>query len=280
MGRSASWLEEMTMARSPAGESVITRAARVLEAFEHDRRVLTVAEIARKADVPVPTAHRLVAQLLEAGFLEREGPHRVRIGMRLWEIAVLGARALELREAAMPFLEEVHAKTQHHTQLAVLDRGEVLVIERLSARGALDGILAKAGRRVPAHAGAVGFVLMAHAGAWVQDEVLVAPLTRYNPRTPTDPDQLRKLWDAARRQGYAVCDGFVDARALSIAVPVTGADGGVVAALGAVVPSADAQPMALVSALLAAAQGIGRALRTPAPPGQTRMFRYAPAPPG
>jgi DNA-binding IclR family transcriptional regulator len=125
------------MARWATGESVLAHAARVLEAFEHDRRVLTVAEIARKTGLPVPTAHRLVAQLLDLGFLERDEGNRVRIGPHLWEIAALGAQALHLREAAMPYLEQVHVATQQHTQLDVLEGKDVLVVEWLKAREAL-----------------------------------------------------------------------------------------------------------------------------------------------
>ncbi|MBG7699809.1 helix-turn-helix domain-containing protein [Streptomyces sp. MC1] len=255
------------MARSQAGESVLARAARVLAAFGHDSRVLTVAEIARRAALPVPTAHRLVAQLLDVGFLERTEGHGVRVGLHLWEIASLGARALDLREAAMPFLEDIHAATRQHTQLTVLDGTDVLVLEWLRAREALPGLRLHAGRRIPAHAAAAGAVLLAHAEARAQEEVLAGPLTRLSDRTPTDPSDLRSLWAHARRRGYAVCDGFVDARATGIAVPVPGRNARPVAAIGVVVPADEARPMELVPALLAAARGIGRALSTPPSPG-------------
>ena len=259
------------MPRWTTGESVLARAARVLEAFEHDRRSMTVAEIARRTGLPSPTAHRLVAQLLDVGFLERTDRHRVRVGLHLWEIAALGARAPDLREAAMPYLEDVHVATRQHTQLTVLEGGDVLVVEWLKAREALGGLLLQAGRRVPAHAVAAGAVLLAHADGRLQEEILAGPLARFSDRTPTDPHELRTLWAHARRQGYVVCDGFVDPRALSIAVPVCGPDGAPVAAIGVVVPVGDAEPMAFVPVLLAAARGIGRALHAPAPPRSTRM---------
>ncbi|MGW0084722.1 IclR family transcriptional regulator [Streptomyces sp. NPDC003393] len=255
---------------------MLARAARVLETFDHDRRVLTVAEIARRAAVPVPTAHRLVAQLLDVGFLERVEEHRVRVGLHLWEIAALGARALDLREAAMPYLEDVHAATRQHTQLTVLEGTDVLVVEWLKARESLRGLLLHAGRRVPAHAAAGGAVLLAHAGAARQEVVLAGPLTRLSDRTPTDPHELRRLWAHARRQGYIVCNGFVHPQGTSIAVPVPGRDGGAVAAIGVVVPTAEAQPWTLVPALLTAARGIGRTLRTPAPSGPAHTRRHRP----
>lgn len=259
------------MARWPTGEPVLARAARVLEAFDQARQGLTVAEIGRRTGLPVATAHRLVAQLLEVGFLERDEGHRVRVGLHLWEIASLGARALDLREAAMPYLEDVHVATGQHTQLTVLEGKDVLVVEWLKARQSLRGVLLHAGRRVPAHAVAGGAVLLAHAGPELQEEILAGPLARFNDRTPVDPRELRSLWAHARRTGYVVFDGFVDHKALSIAAPVTGRDGRVAAAVGVVVPSAGCQPMSFVPVLLAAAHGIGRALRSPVPVRTTRL---------
>lgn len=264
------------MARWTTGESVLARAARVVEAFDAEHRLLTVAEIARRADLPVPTVHRLVAQLLDVRFLEREGGHRVRIGLHLWELAALGARALDLREAAMPYLQDVHIATRQHTQLSVLEGKDVLVVEWLKARNVLKELILHAGRRVPAHVVAGGAVLMAHASSDLQQQVLAGPLARFNDRTPTEPDELRRLWAYARKHGYVVCDGFVNPRALSVAVPVTGRDGDVVAAIGVVVRAQDAQPMALVPVLLAAAHGIGRALSSRVPERPTRMWPCRP----
>jgi DNA-binding IclR family transcriptional regulator len=264
------------VARSPAGEPVLRRAARLLESFEHDRQVLTVAQLARRADLPVPTAHRLVAQLVDVGFLERTGRSGVRVGIRLWEIAASAPRAVDLREVAMPFLEDVQAATRQHTALYVLDGLDVLVIERLWSRGALRGVLLKAGRRIPAHGLAAGLVLLAHADEETKERVLTARLRRYNERTPTEPDQLRSLWDTARRRGHLICEGFVHREATSIAVPVRDTGDEVIAALSVVVPQESADPKSYVSVLLAAAHGIRRVLAGPPGRGRTRNLSYLP----
>jgi DNA-binding IclR family transcriptional regulator len=264
------------VARSPAGESVLQRAARLLESFEHDRQVLTVAQLARRTDLPVPTAHRLVAQLVDVGFLERAGRSGVHVGIRLWEIAASAPRAVDLREAAMPFLEDVQAATRQHTAIYVLDGLDVLVIERLRSRGAVSGVLLKAGRRIPAHALASGHVLLAHADEETQQRVLAARLRRYNERTPTEPKQMRALWESARERGFLVCEGFVHREATSIAVPVRDSADEVIAALSVVVPRETTDPRSYVSVLLAAAHGIRRVLSGPPVRGRTRNLSYLP----
>ncbi|MGH3517424.1 MAG: IclR family transcriptional regulator [Haloechinothrix sp.] len=253
------------MAKSSAGQSVLTRVMRVLEAFEKETHVLTASQIARRADLSVPTAHRLVAELVKLGLLERDSDHRVRVGVRLWEIAARAPRALGLREAAMPFMEDLHAATRQHTQLGVLAGKEVLFIERLSARNAVINVT-EIGGRLPVHASSGGLVLLAHSDRVLQEEVMESPLRRYTRNTPTNPRRLRELLAAIRAHGYVICDGFIHPDAMGIAVPVHGADNSVVAALAVVVPSKDSQPMMHVPALIAAARGITRAMgATPQP---------------
>ena len=121
------------MANSPSGDSVTERIVRILETFSADRTLQTVADIGRRSGLPSSTAHRQVEALVGAGLLERDDDARVRLGMRLWELALRGSAALRLRQAAMPFMERVQAAIREHTQLAVLEQDEALFLERLSS---------------------------------------------------------------------------------------------------------------------------------------------------
>jgi DNA-binding IclR family transcriptional regulator len=187
----------------------------------------------------------------------------VRIGVRLWELAFRASPALSLREAAMPFLEDLHAIVGHHVQLGVLDGAEVLFLERLSAPGAVINFTRIAGR-LPLHASSSGVVLLAHADRELQERVLAAPLARYTAATVTTPDRLRSLLADVRRQGFVQLNGHVHEEATGIAVPVRDARGDVVAALSAIVPN-DGQGHTRIPALLAAARGVQRSLTTPRP---------------
>ena len=76
---------------------MIERVARILESFSSTRVAQTPSDIARRSQLPNSTAHRLVAELVDAGLLEREESGAVRIGMRLWELTTRGSHALGLR---------------------------------------------------------------------------------------------------------------------------------------------------------------------------------------
>ncbi|TNC18814.1 IclR family transcriptional regulator [Amycolatopsis alkalitolerans] len=239
-------------------ETVLGRVVRILEVFGTDTTAVGVSELARRADLHVATASRLVEQLVGYGWLQRDGDRKVRIGVRLWELASRASPTLPLREAAMPYMEDLHAVVRQHTQLGVLDGDEVLFVERLSARHAVINLTRIAGR-LPLHVSSSGEVLLAYAPPELQERVLQEPLRAYTPKTVTDPKVLRRRLADIRREGFVVCAGFVDERATGIAVPVRGPGGDVVAALSVVVPN-DAKARMQVPALRAAALGISRAM--------------------
>jgi DNA-binding IclR family transcriptional regulator len=181
-----------------------------------------------------------------------------RVGVRMWELAQRASPTLSLREAAMPFLEDLHAVIGHHVQLAVLDGDEVLFVERMSAPNAVINYTRIAGR-LSLHASSSGLVLLAHAPVEQQERVLAGPLRRLTPNTPTRTAQVRPMLADIRRQGYALCPGFIHVDATGVAAPVRDRSGAVVASIGAVVPN-DGNAYVHVPALLAAARGIGRTL--------------------
>lgn len=246
------------MPRAATGESVLSRAVRLFEAFGSTRRELTVTEIARRSDLHVATASRLIAELVRLDLLTRTENGRVRVGMRMWELAQRASPALTLREAAMPYLEDLHAVVGHSVQLGVLDGQEVLFLERLSAPGAVVNITPIAGR-LPLHASSSGMVLLAHGPADVREKILCGPLERFTPHTVTDPRRLRQVLADLRRNGHVVNNGHIHMDATGLAVPVRDGTGTVVAALSAVVPN-DGQAFAVVPVLQAAARGIGRSI--------------------
>lgn len=247
------------MANSPSGDTMIDRIVRVLDTFDSSRTTQTASEIARRARLPMSTAHRLVAELTAAGLLERDELGGLRIGLRLWELTLRGSHALGLRQAAMPFMEDVQSEVRQHTQLALLEHGEVLFIERLSSRDSGANITKIAGR-LPLHASSSGLVLLAFASPELQERVLAGPLAPHSPETITDPAALRRKLAEIRRRGYAYAPGYIESVSTGIAVPVRGPSGRTVAALSVVVPRGDEDEESMVLSLRRAALGISEAL--------------------
>ena len=231
----------------------------VLAAFTRERPALTLSDIARVAAVPLSTAHRLVGELCGWGALERGEDGLYRIGLRMWELGALAPRALGLREAALPFMEDLYEVTHENVQLAVRDEDEVVFVERFAARDAV-AVLTQVGGRFALPPTGVGLVLLAHAPRDVQERVLAGPLRRYTTHTITDPGQLRRVLAEVRRRGVAVSDRQVTTDAVSVAAPIQ-VRGSVVAALSIVVRGSSAAAVrTMTPGVRAAARGISRTL--------------------
>ncbi|QSB16725.1 IclR family transcriptional regulator [Natronosporangium hydrolyticum] len=242
------------------GRSVTSKVLALLGAFGPADPALTLSELARRAGISLPTAHRRVAELVEWGALERGEDGRYRIGLRLWEVGALAPRGLGLREQALPFLEDLYDVTHENVQLAIRDGLELVFIERIAGRHAVP-VLTRVGGRFALPATGVGLVLLAHAPAEVQEQLLAAPLRRYTALTITDPSALRRVLADVRRQGYAVSDRQVTMDSFSVAAPIRGPDDAVVAAVSLVVAHERADPLTLAPLVRAAGRGISRALR-------------------
>jgi len=235
------------------------RVLAILGCFGIDRPTLTLSEISRLADIPLTTAHRQVAELRHWGALERDEHGRYRIGLRLWEVGSLAPRSIGLREAALPFFEDLYEATHENILVAVLDGSDVVYVERISGSRAVHAV-SRPGSRLPAHATAVGLVLLAHAAPDEVEAVLGRPLKRLTEHTVTDPTRVRRSLAEVRRTGYAISDRQVELVSVSVAAPVYGTGNAVVAGLSIVVPARGVQARRYVPAVLAAARGISRSL--------------------
>lgn len=244
--------------RTP-GRSVTSRVLDALGAFDAEHPRLTLTEIARRADLPVQTAARLLAELVGGQALVRRPDGRYEIGRRLWQLGLLAPVNQELREVALPFMHDIHAATGDVVHLAVREGDAALYVERMVGSGSVP-VLSRMGARLPLHATGVGKVLLAEAPPDVVERVLGC-LTRVTRHTIVEPGRLMRELAETRRRGYARTSEEMTLGACSVAVPVRPSPGPPVAALGVVTPSARPQVNRLVPTLLVAAAGLGRALQ-------------------
>lgn len=244
-----------------AGASVTSRALSLLGAFDHGHRMLSLTELAGRAQMPLPTAHRLVGELVEWGALTRLADGRYAIGRRLWDVGLLAPVQTGLRQAASPFLHDVYAATLATVHLGVRDGHQVLYVERLSGRASVP-IVSTVGSRLPLHCTGVGKVLLAFAPDAVQREILHSRLRRVTRHTVTTPMLLAEQLRRVRLEGYATTVEEMSLGACSVAVPIR-QSGDVVASMGIVVASLRRERARLVSALQVAASGIERSLGAP-----------------
>jgi DNA-binding IclR family transcriptional regulator len=250
--------------KKPAvGEPVVDRALRLLAAFDPSHRNLTLSALARRADIPLSSTRRLAERLVEWGALERDRSGRYVIGLRMYEVASLSPRAFGLRDLAMPYIEDLHAVTREHVQLAVLEGSHVVLVERRSRARAVE-VEYRIGGQLPILSTALGLTLLAYLPDDEVQRVLEGCEHPDDIEIAKRPAVVNKTLAEVRKKGISVVTRNEPAPIIAVAAPIRGTDHQVAAALSIVVP-AGTPPDSYSHVVLAAARGIARALRSGPP---------------
>jgi DNA-binding IclR family transcriptional regulator len=255
------------MGESPV--SMVERMTLVLDAFDAASPRLTLAELTERTGLPRSTTHRILEQLVELRWLEHGG-QTYGLGMRALELGGLAVAHHELREVATPLLAELHRRTGAVASLAVLDRRDVVFVDRQGS-GLTSDVVTRVGGRAPAHATAAGKAIL----AWTDDATLRAGwghrLPTRTPRTITTLEALRQdLAQVRARSGVAYEREEVAQGSASVAVALRG-HGPALAALQLSGAARQVSLERLGPYLLDAARSASRALFPP--PGQRRRSR-------
>lgn len=222
----------MAVIRTAPGESVTYRALRLLDAFDERHPVLTLSQVARRADMPVATAQRRLGDLVDGRLLTRRADGRYEIGARMWHLGQLSRPTL-MREAALPHLQDLVALTGHTAHVAVLDGIGALVVDRIAGSRTLPTRHSPGGR-LPLHSTAVGKVLLAFAPPSVEEQAL-RMLARETAHTITDRAKMERHLEEVRRTRIAPSRQEHRMGTCSIATPVfQGSE--VMAAIGLLAP--------------------------------------------
>ncbi|GGJ69071.1 IclR family transcriptional regulator [Streptomyces brasiliensis] len=199
------------------GRTVTSKVLALLGAFEGGRHALSLSDLAQHADLPLPTAHRLVGELVDWGALERDDQGRYSVGLRLWEVAQNAGR--HLRDTARPYLQDLFSLTHETAHIAIRDGDEALYIDRIYGSTRVPRA-SRVGGRLPLHATAVGKVLLAYEEEWVREAYLAHRLEAATRHTHINPGRLAAELRKVRDEGYATTQEEVREGSCSIAVPV------------------------------------------------------------
>jgi DNA-binding IclR family transcriptional regulator len=199
--------------------TVLGRSAAIMEAFNGPRQVLSLGDLNKHTRLPKSTLHRLVDQLCQVGWLERDrGGYRV--GMRLFELGTLAVEGSRLHEAAFPHLQALAARTGLAAQLGVLNRADVVYLERIVV-GPVR-LPTRRGGRKPAYCTALGKAMAAYDDADIHT-VISAPMPRKTAKTITEPCALWAELKHVREAGVAFDRGEAYEELVCVAAPIRSA---------------------------------------------------------
>jgi IclR family pca regulon transcriptional regulator len=242
----------------------LERGLAVIRVFGPDRPRLTLSDVARHTGLTRATARRFLLTLVELGYVDFDG-RLFSLRPQVLELGYSYLSGLTTPEVALPYMEDLAARVSASASLCVLDREDVFYVAHVPASRML-AVRVPVGTRVPAHATAMGQVLLAALPAEQRRQYLdTARLDQLTPKTLSTRHELTAALDAVYRSGYALGDQGLEENLFAVAVPVTDGRGSVVAALGistqAVTPAAQPQHDDYLAALLETAAQISAQLR-------------------
>jgi IclR family pca regulon transcriptional regulator len=210
----------------------LARGLAVIRAFTQQRRHLTIAQLSHRTGIPRAAVRRCLYTLAKLGYVvsdEARG-YSLRPGILALGHAYLSSTPL----AAMvqPLLDHISDALHESSSMAVLEGDEILYIARSTTTTRLMSIDLGIGSRLPAYCSSMGRVLLAALPPAELDAYLsLVKLTRLTGRTIVSVPELKRALEEVRRNEHSVVDQELEIGLRSIAVPVTGPSGEVVASI-------------------------------------------------
>jgi DNA-binding IclR family transcriptional regulator len=240
------------------GASVLERAFSLLEVLGSDSASVGLAELARRAGLPKATVYRLANQLVELHVLERAG-QEYQLGLKLFELGNSVTRQRELREAALPFMEDLYEATHETIHLGVLDNVEVLYVEKIAGRRACN-VPTTLGTRKPLHCTALGKAILAFSSPQLLEAVIQNGLLRRTRYTITNPHRLQLELARGAESGVSYDREEYELGITCVGSPLLNRAGRAWAAISVTGPTTRFRPERTATAVRTAALGLTRIL--------------------
>ncbi|HEX2033657.1 MAG TPA: IclR family transcriptional regulator [Chloroflexota bacterium] len=258
--------------------SGVAAALGVLEVLTESEEALPLSELARRLGVSKATVARVVAELVESGYVARLPSGRAyRADYGLLALAGDLLKRLVLRQRAAPHLLRLAARTRLICYLGVLWRRETIVLDRAAPHLVHEQAM-DIGKRSPMHGSSMAKAILAYLPEEVRRRTLedyeFRPLT---PRSITSAPAFLEELEHTRSRGYATSDGELSDWARSVAAPVLGPDGLPVGALAAADWDPGQMPAVRLTSVVEetreAALAVSHAIGFAAPPFPSRSLR-------
>ncbi len=140
---------------------VIERMFTLMNVLASREEAISLKEISEKTGLHPSTAHRILNDLATGRFVDRAQPGNYRLGMRLLELGNLVKNRLNVRDAALGPMRELHRLTQQPVNLSMRQNDEIVYIERAYSERSGMQVVRAIGGHAPLHLTSVGKLFLA-----------------------------------------------------------------------------------------------------------------------
>jgi len=227
----------------PPGEAknpvqVIERMMTLLDVLSYYHDPVSLKQLALETGLHPSTAHRILASMAATGFVERADPGTYRLGIRLLELGNLVKSRINIRESAMPPMQELHQKIGESVNLGVRQGDEIVYVERTSSGRSSVRVVHLVGARALLHVTAAGKLYLAEDDRdKLRDYARRTGLPGLTPHSITALPALEKELDRVRRHGVAYDNEEIEIGLRCVAAPVRDDTGELVAGLSVSAPT-------------------------------------------
>jgi len=216
---------------------VIDRMMSLLDALARQSTPANLKQLATDTRLHPSTAHRILAVMVENRLVDRIEPGTYRLGIRLLELGNLVRTRLNVRQEALPFMQDLHEELKETVNLSVRQGDEVVYVERVSTNSQMMRVVQIVGTRAPLHVTAVGKVFLSGDApeAWAEYARRTG-LPRMTEHTLTDAAALAQELELVRAQGYAHDNEEAEKGVACIGAGILDDDGRLVAGLSVSAP--------------------------------------------
>ncbi len=218
----------------------LAKGLRILSLFDEQRPSWRVSDLTAATGLPMPTVYRVVMTLVSEGYLDHLPNGEYRPGVRTLTLGTAALRSLDLVGIATPKLTDLGQRTGETVNLAVLSGDRVLYLVRLRNSDLVTANI-QVGSTLPAVHTSIGKLLLAHLDeAELETRITDGSFSANSgPNAKLSLAELREELRVIRGQGWAMQDEELAYGLRSIAGPVTGPDGRVVAGVNLAVQARD-----------------------------------------
>lgn len=193
--------------KKPYG-TVLLKAAKIIDHLSNSKEAQSLAAIAANTSLSSPTALKILDTLLLIGYVEKdEQTKRFTLGSALIRHANNRLAKLDIIKITDPYLRNLQAGLDETVHLGILDKDEVLYVNKLETQKAIANINSRIGNTNHLYSSAMGKAML----AMFSEEELEAYLDRVElvadtPNTITDRDVLKEEVKKVKESGFATDD--------------------------------------------------------------------------
>jgi len=239
---------------------VLERSFALLDVLAAHPDPVSLKEISERTGLHPSTAHRILNDLTIGRYVDRPEPVSYRLGMRLLELGNLVKARLDVRDAALGPMRELHKLTHQPVNLSVRQGDEIVYIERTYSERSGMQVVRAVGGRAPLHLTSVGKLFLAHDDAQrVRAYAARTGLAGHTRNSITSLPALEREMTLVRQRGQARDDEELELGVRCMAAGIYDDQGKLVAGLSISAP-ADRLEEAWMERLRATAASISAAL--------------------